>query len=155
MRRSSLVLAIVFLSWGCTQVTVDIRSVLLTAAKAGDPDFPDRKNVQSTHFSHVCETITDRGDRIYVVDHRTVVSGMASPRGMNYILFFDGEFGFLGKLRYSSSRPLWCHEGKLYLFGDLDGDSDLSGNVVDLSGGFERLQVYHESAYGSSGGIYE
>lgn len=155
MRRSSLLLAIVLFSWGCAQVPRDIRSALLTAARAGDPDFPDGKSVQSTHFSHVCEIITDNSERIYVADHRTVLSGMASPRGMNYILFFDGELRFLGKLRYSSSRPLWCNEGKLYLFGDLDGDPDLSGNVVDLSGGYERLRIYHESVYGSSGGIYD
>ena len=155
MRRFSLLLAIVLLSWSCTPELFDIRSALLAAARVGDTGFPDGKNVQSTHFSHVCEIITNRGEQIYIADHRTVLSGMASPRGMNYILFFDGELQFLGKLRYSASRPLWCHEGKLYLFGDLDGDSDFSGNVVDLSEGYERLRVYHESAYGSSGGIYD
>jgi hypothetical protein len=155
MMRYNLLLAVVFFSWGCAQVPFDIRSALLAAAKAGDPDFPDGKSIQSTHFSHVCEIKTDRSDGIYVADQRAVLLGMASPRGMNYILFFDGALRFLGKLRYSSSRPLWCDEGKLYLFGDLDGDPNLNGNVVDLSGGYERLRVYHESVYGSSGGIYD
>lgn len=76
MMRYSLLLAVVFFSWGCAQVPFDLRSALLTAAKAGDPDFPDGRSVQSTHFSHVCEINTDCSERIYVADHRTVLLGM-------------------------------------------------------------------------------
>jgi hypothetical protein len=50
--------------------------------------------------------------------------------------------------------PLWCEEGRLFLFGDLDGFSDRGdGNVIDLTDGYEQMRIYHEKRYGSSGGI--
>jgi hypothetical protein len=131
----------------------DIRDMLASSAKKADKDFPDGKEVLITHFSYLGKLQTREGV-IYVADMRSVLNNMSAPRGVNYIMFFDNKYKFLGKQSYASSMPLWCEEGKLYLFGDLDGFSDRGdGNVIDLSDGYENLKIYHEKRYGSSGGI--
>ena len=77
---------------------LDIRSKLLASAKKNDPGFPDGKNLILTHFSHIGELATLRGDIIYVADERGVTSDALSPHGDNYIEFFNAHFQFLGKL---------------------------------------------------------
>lgn len=132
----------------------DIREALLVSARKHEGDFPDGKTVQLTHFSQVCTLRTAQKKRIYVADQRSVLTGMPSPRGVNYIVFFDQQFRYLGKLSYASSRPLWCEGSRLFLFGDLDGlNQGRSGNVVDLKAGFHHLEIYQAHAYGSSDGI--
>ena len=132
----------------------DVRSALLASARRSDSDFPDSHSVVLTHFSHIGQLVTSSGEVVYVADLRAVIAGMLAPRGRNYITFFDGQFRYLGKVEYVSSRPLWCDESRLYLFGDLDGvATGLSGNVIDIAGGYGHLTAYHVRAYGSSGGI--
>lgn len=162
MRFDNALICLVFMlvGFGCTTLHVrqskDIRHTLLESAKANDPDFPDGDNVRLTHFSHVGEVITGAREQIFVVDSRAVLTGMLAPHGQNAIMFFDHEFRYLGKIGYVSSRPLWCDGGRVYLFGELDGFATaLSGNVIDLSDGYQNLMAYHEHAYGSSGGIEE
>ncbi len=138
-----------------TKEPVDLREMLASSAKKADKEFPDGKDVLLTHFSYLGKLLTKEGV-IYVVDMRSVLNSMSAPRGVNYIMFFDSKYKFLGKQNYASSMPLWCEEGKLFLFGDLDGFSDRGdGNVIDLSDGYENLRIYHEKRYGSSGGIYD
>jgi hypothetical protein len=158
--RPLLLLICLALLSGCSKAPeikfMEVRSILVAAAKAGDPDFPDGRNVQLTYFSHIGELHTNKGALIYVVDTCAVLTGMPAPRGLNYIVFFDEHFHYLGKINYSTSRPLWCEGSKLYLYGDLDGLGDYpEGNVIDLAEGYENLAVYHASVYGSSGGIYD
>ncbi|MES2981216.1 MAG: hypothetical protein V4727_02795 [Verrucomicrobiota bacterium] len=157
-RNLGALLMIVSLITGCISTppssTTDVRSSLLTSARRDDPDFPDGKSMVLTHFSHVGQLESSRGEMVYVADRRAVISGMMAPRGQNYITFFDKDFRYLGKIRYGSSRPLWCDASRLYLFGALDGSSaDLSGNVIDIAGGYNHLVAYQRRAYGSSGGI--
>ena len=134
--------------------SLEVRAALLAAAKKGDPDFPDGQRAILTHFSHVGQLATSIGEVIYVADRRAVLAGMLAPHGQNCITFFDGQFRYLGKIGYVASRPLWCDGSRLYLFGDLDGfATGLSGNVIDVAGGYEHLRTYHARAYGSSGGI--
>ncbi len=134
----------------------DVRAALLASAEKSDPDHPDGSKLLLTHFSHLGRLTTSKGKTIFVADRRAVIAGMLAPRGRNAILFFDGRFRFLGKVGYVASRPLWCENGKLYLFGDLDGfATGLSGNVIDLTDGYKNLKAYHAHAYGSSGGIEE
>jgi len=129
------------------------RQQLLAAARRGDPDFPDEKSVKLMHFSYVGSLKTKDGP-VLVVDRRSVLTGMLAPRGLNYITFFDDQLKYLGKFRYTKSRPLYCDEGKLYLFGELDGlPPGGDGNVIDVSKGYDSLRIYREYAYGSSGGI--
>ena len=155
MSRTSLFLIILPFFGDCSRIHTDIRSLMLNSYRQGVADFPDGENVQLTHFSHIGELTTNSGDLIYVADSRSVLTGMPSPRGMNHILFFDQQYHFLGKIRYVDSRPLWCEGSKLHLFGDLDYDSDRTGNVVDFADGFEQMRIYHRSVYGSSGGLYD
>lgn len=146
---------------GCSQLPLgsappptNLRVALLEAAKRGDPEFPDGRSVQLTHFSHVGELRAADGQRIFVVDQRAVLTGMLAPLGQNRIAFFDENLRYLGSIGYVFSRPLWCEGSQLYLFGDLDGvATGFEGNVIDVTHGFPKIQVYHESVYGSSGGI--
>jgi hypothetical protein len=131
----------------------DIREGLPSSAKKADKDFPDGNDVLLTHFSYLGKLQTKKGV-IYVANMRSVLNNMNAPRGVNYIMFFDNKYEFLGKQNYASSMPLWCEEGRLFLFGDLDGFSDRGdGNVIDLTDGYEKMRIYHEKRYGSSGGI--
>jgi hypothetical protein len=141
-------------SIGSSVRPLDVRAALLASAKKSDPDFPNGREMLLTHFSHIGQLLTSRGDIIYVADRRAVIAGMLAPRGENFVTFFDGQFHFLGKVRYLASRPLWCDGGRLYLSGDLDDASaGLSGNVIDVTDGYKSLRAYHVRAYGSSGGI--
>lgn len=156
-RRLLIGLALAMSLAGCAslgQAPVDVRSKLLTAAKAGDSDFPDGEHVVLTHFSHVGQVTTKASETIFVVDRRAVLAGMLAPRGQNAILFFSGDFRYLGKLKYVHSRPLWCEGSRLFLSGNLDGFfNPVKGNAIDLSEGFANLKGRRISAYGSSGGI--
>ena len=151
---------------GCTVTPAkptDVRAALLASARHNEPDFPDGRNLVLTHFSHVGQLVTSSGDVIYVADQHSVTADALSPHGQSFIVFFDQQFRYLGKLGYYRSHPLWCDGSRLYLFGDLNWvffNTDLdrklespSGNVVDVAEGFEHLRVYHAWAYGSSGGL--
>jgi len=129
----------------------DIRLRLLDSAQRANPEFPDEKSVKLTHFGYLGSLDTPDGP-VYVVDQRGVIAGMPSPRGLNFILFFDARERYLGKLYYGLSRPLWCEGGKLVLWGSISSMAGV-GNVVDLSTGFRNLAVREERIYGSSGGL--
>ena len=137
----------------------DVRAALLDSAKKGESSFPDGREVMLTHFSYVGPLMTLLGDVIYVADQRGVIADMRAPRGENFIVFFDRQFRYLGKIGYVKSRPLWCDESRLYLFGDLDGfpqpgqNIPSGGNVIDVARGYESIRSYHAHVYGSSGGI--
>ena len=155
-KAAILVVVVLALASGCVNPwrRADVRALLLASAQRGDPDFPDGRNSVLTHFSHVGQLETSGGEVLFVADRRAVLAGMRAPRGQNFITFFDREFRYLGKIRYTESRPLWCDGSQLYLFGELDGTgTGLSGNVIDVARGYAGLRAYHAPAYGSSGGI--
>jgi len=152
----------------------DVRAALLDSAKTSEPDFPDGHEVLLTHFAYIGNLMTTRGDIVYVVDQNGVIADMESPHGLNYIVFFDRQFRYLGKISYVTSCPLWCDGSRLYLSGDLDGfaeppslstpssrgdtpepgfDIPPGGNVIDVAGGYGNIRSYHAHIYGSSGGI--
>jgi hypothetical protein len=133
----------------------DIREVLIQAAKKGDKEFPDGRDVLLVHFSYLGKLRTREG-LIYVADVRTALNHMPAPRGVNSIMFFNRRYEYLGKQNFAASMPLWCEGGKLFLFGDLDGFSEIEqGNVIDLTKGYKNMRIYHEKRYASSGGIYD
>jgi hypothetical protein len=153
-----LALALGFVLTGCTSTSnepLDVRAALLASAKKDEADFPDGHKLLLTHFSHVGQLITSRGEIIFVADQRAVIADQMAPHGLNFIAFFDSHFRFLGKINYVKSRPLWCDGSKLYLFGDLDSRIPQypPGNVIDLARGYKNLKVYHAKVYGSSGGF--
>jgi len=142
----------------------DVRAKLLAAAERSEPDFPDGRSLVLTHFSHVGQLVTARGETIYVASRHSVTADVLAPHGQAFITFFDEKFHYLGRIAYGESYPLLCEGSKLYLSGDLDRrfwNSDLDrqlenvppGNVIDVAGGFEKLTNYHAHVYGSSGGI--
>jgi hypothetical protein len=158
--KSKLLLCLTLIFSGCVAhlpQPEDIRTAMLESAGKTEPDFPDGHAALLTHFSHIGQLITLRGDIIYVADQRGVIAGQMSPHGLNYIVFFDAHFRYLGKINYVSSRPLWCEGSKLYLFGDLDSRLPQfpQGNVIDVTDGFTNLKVYHAKVYGSSGGLHD
>ncbi|MEM6435047.1 MAG: hypothetical protein AAF773_14525 [Cyanobacteria bacterium P01_D01_bin.115] len=121
---------------------LNVRQLLLDSAKENDPDLSlENSSVAITHFSYVCELMTDSGDLIYVADRRAVLLGMAAPRGLNYITFFKEDHSYLGKIRYVHARPLRCNRGELYLYTNIDsGGVSSQDNVIDVSEGFENLR---------------
>jgi hypothetical protein len=148
--------------FGCASApsakSLDVRAALLLSAKKNDANFPNGQDAVLIHFSHVGQLVTSHGEIIYVADERAVTTDALSPHGLNFVVFFDEHFQFLGKINYVNSRPLWCDDGKLYLFGDLDGFPNgeknyFHGNVIDVANGFENLKIYHAKVYGSSGGL--
>jgi hypothetical protein len=154
-----LILLIICSIYGFGQTrrkVVDIRDLLLQSSKTSDKDFPDGKDVLLRHFSYAGKLKTKVGI-IYVVNMGILLNHMSAPRAFNYIGFYNNKYKFLGKISYTESMPLWCEAGKVYLFGDLDGleESQGRGNVIDLSDGFNRLKIYHEKKYGSSGGTLD
>jgi hypothetical protein len=156
MRHLLFVFAVATLSSGCMSPrnAADVRTSLLASAQKHDPSFPDGQDIVLTHFSHVGQIVSSQGQIVYVADRRAVLAGMRAPRGQNFITFFDREFQYLGKIQYAESRPLWCDGSRLYLFGELDGlATGLSGNVIDVAGGYSQMQVYSAPVYGSSGSI--
>jgi hypothetical protein len=133
--------------------SVDIREVLIESAKRGDKEFPDGKDVLLVHFSYLGKLHTKDGV-IFVADMRSALNHMPAPRGINSIMFFNRRYQFLGKQDFAASMPLWCEGGKLFLFGDLDGFSEIGqGNVIDLTKGYKNMRIYHQKRYASSGGI--
>jgi hypothetical protein len=143
---------------------LDVRTTLLESAKKSEPDFPDGRNLVLTHFAEIGQLVTSRGDIIYVIEQFSVTADAMAPHGQAFIVFFDKEFQFLGKIGFGKSGPLWCEGSKLYLWGDLDRkfsntaiDRRLEnvppGNVIDVANGFENLTNYHAKVYGSSGGL--
>jgi hypothetical protein len=144
---------------GAASPPKDVREALLASATKSEPEFPDGRDLLLTHFSYVGKLATSQGEAIYVADQRAVIAGMPAPRGQSFIVFFDRQFRYLGKIGYVRSRPLWCKGGCLYLYGDLDGFPQPGqkfppgGNVIDVTDGYKNLKSYHAYAYGSSGGI--
>ena len=127
--------------------SVDIRDDLIEAVRRGDPDFPNGREVLLTHFSYVGRVNSVQG-QIFVIDMRSVLSGMLSPRGLNYVVFVSDQLRFLGKVSYIDSRPLWCDGSKVILFGGITANQG-SGNVIDLAQGYAELRVIREKIYGS------
>ena len=152
---------------GCvarSNAPLDVRVALLESAKINEPDFPDGQDLVLTHFAEVGKLATSHGEVIYVVEQRSVTANALAPHGQAFIVFFDQQFQFLGKIGFGRSRPLWCEGSKLYLWGDLDREfynTDLDrklqeippGNVIDVANGFTGLTNYHAHVYGSSGGL--
>lgn len=140
--------------------SLDLRQRLLIVAEKEDPNFPNKIGSQLTHFSHVCELKGER-QKIYVVDQRSVLTGMLAPRGNNQISFFDEKQKFIASIKYIGSRPLWCEGERLYLFGGWDGAmpgdyrcaSGNDCNVILWNETTGLLKLVHEKKYGSSGGI--
>jgi hypothetical protein len=125
----------------------DVRVDLLKAAAAADPDFPDGRELKLTRFAYLGR-VHARDRVLYVVDMRSVITGMPAPRGLNYVLFFDEDRTWLGKERYTSAQPLWCEGSTVFLYGQ-ESNGEVEGNAWDVADGFSERRLTRIPAYGS------
>ena len=125
----------------------DVRDGLMQSSRKDDPDFPTGDGSKLVRFAYVGRVESPQG-QLYVVDMRLVLTGMLSPRGNNYVVFFDENHNWLGKERYILTQPLWCRGSKVFLHG-VDTDGATQGNAWDLSEGFADRRRVLVSEYGS------
>ena len=144
---------------GCVSA-VDVRSQL-------ERQVQPEEGLQQTQFAYIGTAETPDGP-VYVATQRLVLTGMLAPRGQAWLHLFDRRHNLLKSLWFRQSTPLWCEGSKIYLFGFgsfpdvpaspelaalFDDDGLVTGNVLDLSDGVDRIVLRREKKYGSSGGI--
>lgn len=106
---------------------LDERRRLHAALVAGRILHPDR---QLVHLSHVCDLVIG-GRRFPVADVRELVPGAVVPRGVNRIVVFDDALKPVRAIEYTTERPLFCKDQRLYVFGDLAVDGlEPAGDVL-------------------------
>jgi hypothetical protein len=121
----------------------DARQGLLQKAFAANSFDPDR---QVTHVSHVCSLRLDR-QWFPVLDIQEIVKGEVVPRGANSIVVLDSEFKLTMRLPYATERPLFCHDNRLYVWGDLQVEETASeGNELTFTEHARHLTVRHVEA---------
>lgn len=104
---------------------------------------PDRRLV---HFSHTCSLRID-GAEFPVVDLQEIVKGAATPRGVNRIVVFGPDRKAVQVIGYTTERPLFCVENRLYVYGDLEvGGVAPEGNVLTISDRGRQVKVSHIEA---------
>jgi hypothetical protein len=88
-----------------------------------------------THVSHVC-SLRIAGQWLPVIDLQEAVKGAVTPRGANAILILDPALRLSLRLPYTTERPLFCADNRLYLWGDLQIDGMAGeGNEITFSDG--------------------
>lgn len=104
---------------------------------------PDRRIV---HLSHTCNLRID--SRYFpVVDLQELVKGAATPRGVNWIIIFDSALKPVQKIEYTTERPLFCLDNRLYVFGDLAiHATQPEGNVLTFTHMGKNVSVAHLEA---------
>lgn len=106
----------------------EARQALVLALKKASALHPERR---VAHLSHVCSL--ELGERRYpVIDLRELVPSETSPRGVNAILVLDSNLSLLQRIEYTTERPLFCAENRLYVWGDLRLD-ELSAEGNELT----------------------
>ena len=123
--------------------------------------------IQQTYFAHIGEIDTKEGT-FSICIQRAVLTGMIAPRGLKWLLVFNGDSELVARYPLPNAEPLWCEGPRIYLFGHgyvpgtsadprveslYDTDESPSGNVIDFSASIHRPVITRETAYGSSGGI--
>lgn len=121
----------------------DSRQGLLQKAFAAHTFDPDR---EITHASHVCSLRLD-GQWFPVLDVQEVVKGEVVPRGANSIVVLDPEFKLAMRLPYTSERPLFCRDNRLYVWGDLQVEAAAAeGSEVTFTERARHVAVRHVEA---------
>ena len=116
-----------------SECSTNVRSNLYRVYKEANSE--ELQDVKITSFAYIGE-ITVNHQEYYVVDLRTVIKGMLSPRGNNYILIYDNKSKLIGKVYYSLAIPLWCEGSRVYLWG-AETREGMYGNVWDLKDGIK------------------
>lgn len=117
----------------------EARQALVLALKKASALHPERR---VAHLSHVCSL--ELGERRYpVIDLRELVPSATAPRGVNAILVLDSNLSLVQRIEYTTERPLFCAENRLYVWGDLRIDElSAEGNELtfDSNGRVASLQ---------------
>lgn len=105
---------------------------------------PDRKLI---HLSYTCDLRIDGGE-YPVVDLQEVTPSQTSPRGVNQIIVLDANLKPVKEIEYTTHRPLFCIENRLYVYGDLTIDGLLpEGNVLTFSKQGRIVKLSHVEAH--------
>src|SRR5262245_12688041 len=119
------------------------RAAMFRALVAGKVLNPDRELV---HMSHTCSLRVD--NRVLpVIDIQELVKGAVTPRGVNRIVILDPTLNVVRTVEYTTERPLFCLENRLYVWGDLAVGNRLpEGNVLTFRNGGRDITVSHVEA---------
>jgi hypothetical protein len=99
-----------------------------------------------THAAHVC-TLRIEGAAFPVVDVQEIVHGAQTPRGVNGIVLLDSALRPVWRIEYTTERPLFCIDHRLYVWGDLRIDGvDGEGNELTFSSGGRTVALRHVEA---------
>lgn len=138
-------------------ITVGLLILLAKTADAAAPALEDRLRLAEAlqkqgvlnperrlvHISHTCSLRID-GRMFPVVDVRELVKGAVVPRGVNHIIVLDPSLKPVQMIEYTSERPLFCLDNKLFLFGDiLIGNVMPEGNVLTFSHNGTQISLEH------------
>lgn len=119
------------------------RSTLLERA-ASQGFFGEHRLV--SHVSHVC-SLRIGGDWFPVLDVQELVRGAVTARGANSIIVIDSELRMVRRFDYTSERPLFCRENRLFVFGDLQIDGVVSqGNELTFTDRGRVVALRHVDA---------
>lgn len=114
------------------------RQTLFNALVAAHVLDPDR---QLVHLSHVC-TLKIDGASFPVADVHELVPGAMVPRGVNRIIVLDAKLAPVRSIEYTTERPLFCKDRRLFVFGDLAVDGlDPGGDVLVFSDNGRSVKV--------------
>jgi hypothetical protein len=119
------------------------RRELYQALLAAGVFHPDRLLV---HLSHSCNLRVD-GQYFPIIDMQELVKGAATPRGVNHILVLDAKLKVAQTIEYTSERPLFCQDNRLFVFGDLSiGGLLPEGNVLTFTNRAKTISLSHLEA---------
>jgi hypothetical protein len=119
------------------------RHELMRAASAAGVFDPDR---EIAHASYVCALRLDRR-WFTVLDIQELAKGAVVPRGANSIIVLDPELELAKRLPYTTERPLFCVDDRLYVWGDLHVDEISSeGNELTFTDHARSLKLRHVDA---------
>jgi hypothetical protein len=101
---------------------------------------PDRRLV---HLSQTC-TLQIDGASYPVVDVEEIVKGASTPRGVNRIVILNADLKTVKAIDYTTQRPLFCLDNRLYVYGDVTiGNTLPEGNVLTFSNKGQRVALSH------------
>jgi hypothetical protein len=113
---------------------------LVASAHATDPER------LVSHLSHTCNLNVDGGS-YPVIDLQELVRGAATPRGVNAILVFSPDGVLLHRIEYTTERPLFCRDNRLYTWGDLHVEGSRSeGNELTFHAAGKEIVLRHVEA---------
>ena len=96
------------------------------------------------HLSHTCNLVINN-NKYPVIDSRQLIKGAMVPRGVNEIIVLNHGYRLVNRIEYGNSRPLFCQENKLYLYGDLIVDGHVTGgNVLQFRDYGYEIHVFKE-----------